>query len=194
LDKVSKVPLLTENLVLRDFTAQDLPAYRALRSDAKFQRFSSEEESTDAKAAELLQLFIAQARAKPRLKYQLAITLKDGTLIGSCGARVEREGAASFGIEMGRPWHGSGFAREAAAALLHFAFETLPVHEVYAETIPENLAAVRLCRLLGFRQVEERIAARTFKGRSWTTAIYAIRRHHGPSTNRLFTSTADKRP
>lgn len=64
---MNKPPLITPDLILRDFTAQDLPAYRALRSDVKFQRFSSEEESTDAKAAELLQLFIEQSRAAIRL-------------------------------------------------------------------------------------------------------------------------------
>lgn len=176
---MDRLPLVTPNLILRDFTAQDLPAYRALRMDAKFQRFASEEESTDGKAAELLQLFIDQSRVRPRTKYQLAITLKDATLIGSCGVRTERPGAASFGIEVGRAWHGTGFAREAGAALLCFAFDVLPLREVYAETIPENLAAARLCRALGFALVEERPGTRTFKGRSWSTAVYALRRNNG---------------
>ncbi|HEY0963922.1 MAG TPA: GNAT family N-acetyltransferase [Pseudomonadales bacterium] len=175
---MNRLPLVTSNLVLRDFTAQDLPAYRALRMDAKFQRFASEDESTDRKAAELLQLFIDQSGTRPRTKYQLAITLKDGTLIGSCGVRreLERERTASFGIEIGRAWHGTGFAREAGDALIRFAFETLPLDEIYAETISENLAAVRLCRALGLRFVDEHPGARTFKGRSWTTAVYAVRR------------------
>lgn len=191
---MDKPPLITANLILRDFTAQDLPAYRALRSDVKFQRFSSEEEATDEKAAELLQLFIEQGRAKPRMKYQLAITLKDGTLIGSCGARLEREGAASFGIEVGRTWHGKGFAHEAGAAVIAMAFDVLPIHELYAETIPENRAATRLCRQLGFRLVEERISTRTFKGRSWNTVVYAMRRYSGPPVNFTFTSAEGKRP
>ena len=43
------LPIHTKNLVLRDFRLSDLPAYQALRSDDKFQRFSSEEEATPEK-------------------------------------------------------------------------------------------------------------------------------------------------
>ncbi|MEY4642639.1 MAG: hypothetical protein RLZZ227_2633 [Pseudomonadota bacterium] len=169
-------PLTTPNLVLRDFEAADLAAYVALRSDTKFLRFSSEEESTETKAAELLQLFIDQARATPRLKFQLGIALRDKTLIGSCGVRIERPGEASIGCELGRAWQGSGFAREAGMALLDFGFRELQLEQIYAETIPENLAAVRLCRALGLRLTEEHVAARSFKGRSWNTAVFQLTR------------------
>jgi ribosomal-protein-alanine N-acetyltransferase len=162
--------------MLRDFAPSDLPAYRRLRADAKVLHFSSEEESTPGKAAELLQLFIDQAHAAPRTKFQLAITLKDGTLIGSCGVRTEQPGLASIGCEVGREWHGSGFAREAGLALLDFGFRELQLDKVYAETIPENLAALRLCRSLGLRLATEQVGARTFKGRSWNTAIYELSR------------------
>jgi RimJ/RimL family protein N-acetyltransferase len=102
--------------------------------------------------------------------------LKDGTLIGSCGIRTEQAGAASIGCEVGRQWQGSGLAREAGCALRDFGFQELQFDRIYAETIPENLAALRLCRALGLRHVDEQVAARTFKGRSWNTAIYAMTR------------------
>lgn len=173
---MNKPPLVTSNLILRDFTAQDLPAYRALRSDAKFQRFSSEEEATDDKAAELLQLFIEQSQAKPRMKYQLAITLKDGTLVGSFGVRTERPGIASIGCELGRRWHGKGYAREAGIGALMFAFLDMDIELVYAETIPENRAATRLCTALGLEWRDTRPGARYFKGRTWDTAVFVANR------------------
>jgi ribosomal-protein-alanine N-acetyltransferase len=169
-------PLTTANLFLRDFQPSDLLSYTALRSDAKFLRFSSDEEGTAQKAAELLQLFIDQANAMPRTKFQLAVTLRDGTLIGSCGVRIEQPGAASVGCELGREWHGSGFAREAGLAIVDFGFRELRLERIYAETIPENLAAVRLCRALGLQFVEERVAARAFKGRRWNTAVFQLTR------------------
>lgn len=182
--------LTTPSLVLRDFQSPDLAAYTALRSDAKFLRFSSEEEATPAKAAELLQLFIEQARAVPRAKFQLAIALRDGTLIGSCGVRIEQPGVASIGCEVGRAWHGCGYAREAGLAMLEFGFRELQLDRVYAETIPENLAAARLARALGLRLVEERVAMRRFKGRDWNTAIYQLTRAEWCAA----TSTAGTRP
>ncbi len=180
--------LAAGNFLLRDFATSDLAAYQALRSDAKFQRFSSEDESTPEKSAELLQLFIAQSRALPREKYQLAITLKDGTLIGSCGVRIEAPGVASIGCEVGRQWHGTGAAREAGRAMIAFGFRELDLERVYAETIPENLAALRLCRELGLRLSHALPAQRTFKGRSWTTVVYELTREE------WLTSTAGTRP
>jgi RimJ/RimL family protein N-acetyltransferase len=179
----------TTHLLLRDFQPSDLPAYTALRSDAKVLRFSSEDEATAQKAAELLQLFVDQAAAVPRTKFQLAVTLRDGTLIGSCGVRIEHPGIASVGCELGRQWHGSGFAREAGLAMIDFGFRELRLERIYADTIPENLAALRLCRALGLQLVEERVAARAFKGRSWNTAVYQLTREQW----RAATSAADTR-
>lgn len=185
---MSKLPLVTANLVLRDFSAQDLAAYQALRADPKFQRFSSEDESTPEQAAELLRMFLAQAQAMPRTKFQLAITLQDGTLIGSCGVRSEQPGSASIGCEVGRRWQGTGYAREAGLALVAFGFRELGLASVYAETIPENRAAARLCRALGMRLAEERAGTRHFKGRSWNTAVYTLGR------NDWLTAAAGTRP
>jgi RimJ/RimL family protein N-acetyltransferase len=173
---VTSLPIITTNLVLRDFTASDLPVYQELRANTKVLRFSSETESTPETAAQLLQLFIEQSTAIPRTKFQLAITLKDGTLIGSCGVRMEMPGVASIGCEVGRRWHGSGVAREAGLAMLDFGFRELQLDKVYAETIPENLAAMRLCRTLGLHLTRELPANRTFKGRDWTTAVLELSR------------------
>lgn len=173
---MTTLPIVTTKLVLRDFTASDLPTYQELRADTKVLRFSSESESTPEKAAQLLQLFIEQSAAMPRTKFQLAITLKDGTLIGSCGVRTETPGVASIGCEVGRRWHGSGVAREAGLAMLDFGFRELQLDKVYAETMPENLAALRLCHTLGLRPARELPAHRTFKGRDWTTAVLELSR------------------
>jgi ribosomal-protein-alanine N-acetyltransferase len=175
--------LSTANLILRDFVPSDLGAYLALRMEPKVLRFSSEEESTPEKAAQLLQLFIEQASAIPRTKYQLAITLQDGTLIGSCGVRIEAPGAASIGCEVGRQWHGRGAAREAGLAMLAFGFSELQLDKVYAETIPENLAALRLCRTLGLRLAHTLPAHHHFKGRSWASAVYELTRAEWRATS-----------
>jgi [ribosomal protein S5]-alanine N-acetyltransferase len=173
---VTTLPLATANLLLRDFMASDLGAYQALRADAKFLRFSSEEESTSDKAAQLLQLFIEQSKASPRTKFQLAITSKVGTLIGSCGVRTEAPGLASIGCEVGRQWHGRGVAREAGLAIIDFGFRELQLDKIYAETIPENLAALRLCHALGLQVARELPERRNFKGRDWTVLVLEMSR------------------
>jgi len=163
-------------VLLRDFRWDDLSQYQSLRSEPKFQRFYSEEDSAPDKAEELLGMFISQSGEVPRTKYQLAVVSDSGDLMGSCGIRIESPGHASIGCELGRRWHGTGAARYAADALLEFGFLELSVQRIFAETISENKAAIRLCKTVGMRVESERVNDRNFKGREWTTTVLAIRR------------------
>jgi len=93
----------TKNLLLRDFSMQDLPLYTALRSHPDFQLYYDDDDVTPEKSAFLLQLFIKQSQGSPRQKFQLAICDKDGVVMGSCGIRLEAAGQASIGFELGGP-------------------------------------------------------------------------------------------
>ncbi len=166
----------TETLLLRDFRNSDLEALRSIRRDAKFQRFYDEDDSADLKADHLLRIFIEQAAETPRLKYQLAITTRSGELIGNCGIRSEGTSEFSIGCELGRLWHGKGVAREAGKAMINFGFRELGANRIYAETVSENKAAIRLCRLLGMDLETERENDRYFKGREWGTTTLSIYR------------------
>jgi [ribosomal protein S5]-alanine N-acetyltransferase len=176
------IPIPAKGILLRDFCWDDLPQYQAVRSDPKFQRFYSEEDSAPEKAKELLEIFIAQSRETPRTKYQLAIVSNTGDLMGSCGIRIETPGHASIGCELGRRWHGTGAARYAAEALLEFGFAKLAVQRIFAETISENKAAIKLCKSVGMSIESERVNDRRFKDQTWTTTILAIRREEWQAT------------
>lgn len=166
----------TKNLLLRDFSIQDLSLYTALRSHPDFQVYYADDDVRPEKSAFLLQLFIQQSQESPRQKFQLAICDKDGVVMGSCGIRLEAAGQASIGFELGVPWQRKGRAREAAQAMLEFAFRELQVDRVYAETLAENHGASRLCQSLGMRRVETGIdlATRFFNGRNWQAAVFEI--------------------
>ena len=170
----------TTDLLLRDFVAQDLPAYVGLRSHPDFQHYYDEAEVSAEKSAFLLEMFMAQSKQLPRTKFQLAICAKtvdnqaSYPLIGSCGIRLQQPGTASLGFELAVPWQRQGKAIQAARAMLAFAFDTLPVSTVYADTLAANHAARRLCASLGMREVSTAPAARHFKGQSWDGVVYAI--------------------
>jgi len=168
------ISIPAKQILLRDFRWDDLSQYQSIRSDPKFQRFYSEEDSAPDKAKELLGVFISQSSEAPRTKYQLAVVSGSGDLMGSCGIRIESPGHASIGCELGRRWHGTGTARYAADALLEFGFLELGVQRIFAETISENKAAVRLCKTIGMCVESERVNDRHFKGREWTTTVLAI--------------------
>jgi len=165
----------TQHLVLRDFTKDDIPRYVAQCQDPKYQRFYNEQDCSESKSKQLVELFITQAHETPRRQYHLAITDKvTGNYLGIAALRAEDEQQASIGCGLVRGIQGKGISEEAMASLLRFGFDHLDIHRAYAETISENRAAIRLCKKLGMRIEATLIENRYFKQRWWNTTILAI--------------------
>lgn len=170
--------LETKNLILRDFKPADEADYQAFTADEKYQRFYSEEDCHPQKALELVNQFVSECKLTNREHYNLAIIDKHNKqLIGVCGVRLEAHGQASVGCGINRAYHASGSAKEAINCLLDFAFNQLNCHRIYAETIVENKAAIRLCKSMGMREEAKLIENRYFKQRWWSTSILAMLKH-----------------
>lgn len=164
----------TNRLILRDFEPDDSHDYIKLRADDKFKRFYRDSDATEERSVSLIEKFILASKSNPRAMFQLAITTKDNILIGSCGIRMEYDRQASIGCELARKWQKSGYAYEAVRELINYGFTSLELHRLYAETISENLAAIKLCKLLGLRIEAELIENKYFQGRWWNTSIMAL--------------------
>ncbi|WP_127560220.1 GNAT family N-acetyltransferase [Saccharospirillum alexandrii] len=165
----------TKRLLLRDFERGDVAAYCTLTGDSKYQRFYSEEDCSVEKSRSLVEHFVLQSEELNRSKYQLAICLKStGEFIGTVGLRVELNKQASVGCGVGREFQSAGYAEEAMSALLTYGFDALDIHRVYAETISDNIPAIRLCKALGMREEAKFIENRFFKGKWWSTVIMAM--------------------
>jgi ribosomal-protein-alanine N-acetyltransferase len=80
--------------------------------------------------------------------------LPDGPLIGSAGLRdIDPEHLqAELGFWIGRDWWGQGYAREAAAAVIRFGFESLGLNRICAHHMARNPAAGKVLHALGMRQ------------------------------------------
>jgi len=133
----------TARLVLRDFRRND--SLRMFEYHSRYERGGLAREDVE----QLVERFCEWAEEAPRTKYQLAITF-EGQLIGTCGVRMEAGDAttAEFGCELDREFWGCGYAREAAEALLRFAFDELRIERVIARTTPDNAPAIRLAQTL----------------------------------------------
>ncbi|WP_375753822.1 GNAT family N-acetyltransferase [Vibrio sp. HN007] len=165
----------TERLIIRDMTIEDESSFVAISQDAKYQRFYDEQDCDPQKYKELTQLFIEQAQQRPRTSYQLAIELKEtGQFIGTVCLRLEDNRQASVGCGLSRAYQGAGLIQEASRAMMKFGFEELNIHRIYAETISENRAAIRLCQSLGMRKEAQFRDHRYFNQRWWDTVILAI--------------------
>jgi ribosomal-protein-alanine N-acetyltransferase len=80
------------------------------------------------------------------------IVSPDGVLAGSCGfvGRPSPEGEAEMGYAVLPAFRGRGYATEAAAALVEWAFAHPEVLCVTAQADPANLASVRVLEKVGF--------------------------------------------
>ena len=168
--------LVTPRLILRDFTAGDWPAVLAYQSDPRYLRYYAWESRTAEEVQAFVQMFIDHQHQEPRLKYQLAVTLREtGELIGNCGIRMAAADSheAEIGYELSPDQWGRGYATEAVAAILRFGFDELRVRRIAAWLVADNVASARVLEKNGLR-VEGRLRDKeVYKGRYWDVLMYA---------------------
>jgi RimJ/RimL family protein N-acetyltransferase len=166
----------TERLLLRDFQPDDFDSFFATTNDPEYQQFYAEEEVTRPFFQKIFTHILEGNTKTPRTSFQLAICLPDGTLIGTCGVRLEDvpNQQASFGCAIGRQFWGHGYATEACKSLFDFSFTQLNIHRIYADTKAKNGRARALAEHLGM-QLEGILRQTQFFRRAWwDTAVYAI--------------------
>ncbi|HEV8528134.1 MAG TPA: GNAT family N-acetyltransferase, partial [Actinomycetes bacterium] len=144
--------LHTARLLLRPFNDADANALFALHSSAYVLRYWDAPPWSERERAER---FIAACRemAAESSGARLAIErVSDGAFIGWCGlVRWNPDyRSASMGYCLDDAAWGYGYATEAARALLQWAFATLDLNRVQAETDTRNAASARVLEKLGF--------------------------------------------
>ncbi len=173
----------TARLILREFVLDDWPAVNAYIQDERYWRFYERPESGAVDRRELVERFVADQARQPRRSFQLAITLKaDGRLIGNVGIRLRRlvdfgvpdaTFEADMGYELDPAYWGHGYATEAAAAMVDFAWDKLKVHRVWAYCLAENEPSWRVMERIGFQREGHLRENEWMRGRWWDTYVYA---------------------
>jgi len=144
--------LYTARLRLRPFTATDSDAIFALHSNPRVLRYWDAPPWKERARAER---FIAACRQieEEGTGARLAIErAADGAFIGWCGLVNWNPDyrSATMGYCFDDVAWGQGFATEAAGALLQWAFDTLDLNRVQAETDTRNIASSRVLEKLRF--------------------------------------------
>jgi ribosomal-protein-alanine N-acetyltransferase len=144
--------LRTPRLRLRPVTSADADALFALHSSAHVLRYWDAPPWSDPERAER---FVAGCRqmadegsgARPAI-----VRASDGAFIGWCGLTRWNPAyrSAALGYCLDDAAWGHGYATEAARALLVWAFDTLDLNRVQAETDTRNVASARVLEKLGF--------------------------------------------
>jgi ribosomal-protein-alanine N-acetyltransferase len=169
--------LTTERLVLREYAEDDWPAVLEYQRKPAYLRYYEWTDRSAKDVRDFVNMFLDQQQANPRIKYQMASTLKStGQLIGSCGIRMKSAESheADIGLELDPHYWGQGYGTEAARAIVKFGFADLRLHRIWSRTIAENQSATRVLEKLGLK-LEGRLRENEyFKGRWWDSSMYAI--------------------
>src|SRR5689334_19042737 len=130
--------ILTPQLRLRPFQAEDLPAFVAYRSAPEVARYQSWDESYSLEDAQrFLESQEGLTLGQPGEWMQLAaVDRATGELCGDCAVRVsaDQHATAELGVTLAPDHQGRGLAGEALTAVITVLFEEHDIHRIYAET------------------------------------------------------------
>lgn len=169
--------LETERLILRDFLKEDWGRVLEYQSDPLYLRYNQWTERTPEAVQEFVGWFLDHQKQSPRIKFQLAVTLRSNNLlIGNCGVRMDNKDAveADIGYELDPKYWNHGYATEAAYAIVDFGFSHFGVHRIWANCVADNIGSARVLEKLGMK-LEGRLREKEFyKDRWWDTLMYGI--------------------
>jgi RimJ/RimL family protein N-acetyltransferase len=151
-----RYPIETERLSLRPFEASDLDVLHHLQSLPEVVRYLRWGSRSRAEVAAVLEERIHQSRiAAESDTLILAVTLRDGgALIGDVNLQLlsSENKQGKFGFVLLPEYHGQGYGREAAMAMLALGFDALGLHRIAGYCDARNTASVRLMERLGMRR------------------------------------------
>ncbi len=147
-------PIMTRRLLLRRLVPADAAAVFSYRSDPAVSQYQNWVPGSEEDARTFLAELEQVQPDTPGTWLQLAITRRDGPLIGDCGLRfpADDKHQGEVGISLSPEHHGQGLATEALSAVLDYLFGPLAKHRVFASVDPRNTASIRLLERIGMRQ------------------------------------------
>lgn len=153
--------LVTERLILRPPTQDDLPWVLAEMNTPAVMRYLAGVREAEAVAASLAEDIAAFGRPDGHRRW--TVWLRDGpgqddVRVGRCGLFHVRSPAAppvlqgqrEIGWTFAEAHWGKGYAIEAARAVIAHAFESLALPVLYAQTSDSNAASTRMMQRVGF--------------------------------------------
>jgi len=144
----------TERLVLRPFVEGDATRISELAGDEAIADTTLRIPHPYSEAMALEWIGTHQRIRDRGLALFYAIDLRNsGELIGSNGLEIDPlNSRADIGYWIGREYWKTGYATEAAAGLLGFAFNSLKLHKVTAHHFARNEASGRVLEKLGMKR------------------------------------------
>ncbi|MET8120175.1 GNAT family N-acetyltransferase [Micromonospora sp. NPDC005189] len=150
------LPAGTERLRLRRLTTGDVDALVELDSDPEVMRFLTGGAATPLATVrdEQLPRLLAQYDRHPGLGRWAALDRETGDFLGWFALDPSADGTeAELGYRLRRSTWGRGLATEGSRALVRYAFDTVGVRRVWAETMTVNDRSRRVMVKAGLHHV-----------------------------------------
>ncbi len=149
------LPIVTERLVLRRFTHDDIPDVLLFASQPSLAGVTSNRiQATEEGIRKHIDLQNSYQPFEKDKVFELAVERKeDGKVIGLVGLICQDHGQGEMGWALGVEHRGQGYATEAARALMDYGFNSLGLHRIYADTNSDNLASWRVFDRTGYSLV-----------------------------------------
>jgi RimJ/RimL family protein N-acetyltransferase len=166
-------------LVLRRFADADLAPLLAYLNDPLVARYQTWESYTEEQARDVIERQNGLEPGVPGRWFTFAAELKESkALVGHVALSVKEADRrqAEIGFTFAREYQGRGLAREAAEAVLDYAFTELLMHRVVAVADCENERSVALLGRLGMRREGHFVENVWFKGAWGSEYLYALLR------------------
>lgn len=146
--------LETKRLLLREMTAQDLPALSAILRDEKVM-YAYEHAFSDKEVQDWLDRNLERYRTDG-FGLWAAVLKETGAMIGQCGITMQQIGEDKKVPEVGYlfrrdVWH-QGYATEAAMACRDYAFAQLQFPHVFSIIRDNNIPSQKVARRNGMTQ------------------------------------------
>jgi RimJ/RimL family protein N-acetyltransferase len=175
-------PIVTERLILRSFSLDDLDDLYAIQSRTDVARYLYWSARSREEVREVLEQRVRQtglSRQDDALVLAVSKPGAAGTKSRVLGEVVlwlrsveHRQG--EIGFVMHPDHQGQGFGTEAASAVLDLAFGELGLHRVFGRTDARNAASAALMRKLDMRQEAHFVQNEIFKGEWGDEIVFAI--------------------
>jgi RimJ/RimL family protein N-acetyltransferase len=147
------VPIITERLILRKFTYDDVQDILDFISHPSVSRIVTEIEATETGVKKYIDLRNSYGLFEKDKCFDLAIVRKaNGRVMGLVTLIRKNHMQGQIGWALGIDYRGKGYATEAAEALIGYGFKILGLHRIYADTTDANSASWRVMERLGMRR------------------------------------------
>jgi aminoglycoside 6'-N-acetyltransferase len=170
-------PITTDRLVLRRSIPEDAETISAYRSDPNVNRQQGwDRTDVDSVRADIVEMS-RRSPGEPGGWVQFTVLDREGgRVVGDVGlspAEPETD-VIKVGYTIAPAFQGAGFATEAIAALVDYAFDTLGAQAVRAHASALNAPSIRVAEKVGMRLIERR--AYRDGDEVWYGVRYEVRR------------------